>query len=93
MSIVDEAIEFLEQRSANLADRDFLPWVEKLGFAVRVGSQGAHRTVKHAGLSEFLGWSYNAGTNPIKRNYILKFRRILIERKDELNALLGESND
>lgn len=80
-----EVVERLRKSGSNIKCAEMRELLENLGFKVRDGRSGMHRTYSHPELKNFFGGSYDCGHKakmlPIYPQNILK---VLIEYKDEL---------
>lgn len=87
---VDEAIADLEARPNGFRCRDLVSLLQSLQFKVRDGSRGGHKIVSHPGLANWTGTNFNCGhssNDMIKSPYIKKIKGVLIEKRDELQAI------
>lgn len=92
---VQNAIDQLLQRKANLCCEDVKNLITELGFIVRDGKQGGHKIFTHPGVPSFLSGSFNCGhgKNPeIKPAYIGKIVQVLRQHHDELVAYLEKTS-
>jgi hypothetical protein len=62
-----------------------------LGFHVKDGSRGGHKTVTHPDLPDFYSTAYNCrgGNGVVDRNYLRTLIRVLKDNKDAIENFLG----
>lgn len=90
-SVVDDAIEELEQRKRSMRCRELVSTLEALGFDVRDGKLGGHKVYTHPHLEDFTSDSINCdhGRNPqVKPAYVAKVIRNLKQHKAALEEFL-----
>ena len=66
--------------------------LEELGFKVKDGSKGGHKTVTHAGLPGFISTGYNCkgGGGEVSRNYLGSLITVLRTYEDAIRSYLSE---
>ena len=90
MSIVDEAISFLQQRKKTCRASELRKVLESFGFRVKDRKKAGHKTVSHSGLTEFSGFGYSAGhgsDDQVKPGYICTVISALKIHRDDLEKI------
>ena len=88
---VDEALEVLEQNKRTMRCSAMEDLLVSLGFRVRDGKLGGHKTFSHPQLKFFFGSSYDCGHKTdgvLKLPYVLKVARVIKLHRDELEKLM-----
>lgn len=88
---VDEALEVLEQNKRTMRCSAMEDLLISLGFRVRDGKLGGHKTFSHPRLKGFFGGSYDCGHKAdgvLKLPYVLKVARVIKLHRDELEKLM-----
>ena len=94
----DEALRALEAGKAGsgLHCAEVRDLLTGLGFVVKDGKRGGHKTVTHPSLpsSDFISTGYNCqgGNGIVDRNYLGQLVRVVRSNKDTLKRLLGEDD-
>ena len=96
MSLIDDTIDELRAREASLRCHELKAFLEKLGYEIRDGKKGNHKTVTHPHIPAFFGSSFDCGhgKNPeINKRYVSNMRKLISQHKEELQVILGIKND
>jgi hypothetical protein len=89
--IIDDVLSVLDQKKRSLRCSEMGALLASLGFRVRDGKLGGHKTFSHPGLQGFSGGGYNCGHkagSEIKLPYVLKVASVIRLHRDELEKWL-----
>jgi hypothetical protein len=90
VSIVDDAIALLEQKTNSLRRSELTQAMESVGFIVQKCKKGGHRKVKHPRLAGFFGTRFDGGhgtDDQVKACYVRNMITVLKLYKDDLERL------
>jgi len=93
--IYDEVVAWLEASKATVRCSELTKRLRELGFRIRDGKKGGHKTFVHDGIPAFYSGSYDCGhgANPeIKPAYISNILRILRLHEAEIVKYLEEKD-
>ena len=93
---IDEILETLQARKANLRCDELSRLLESLGFVVERVKKGNHKKVKHHGLEGFPGSGFDCGhgRNPkVKPGYANKMKHLILDYRSEMEEYLEREND
>ncbi len=85
----DLAIKRLRQSKANITCQELVGLLEDLGYEVREGRRGNHRTFTHPELTDWTGGNFDCGHGrnpPILPVYIGKIIKLLEQHKVEIEG-------
>lgn len=85
----DSAIEKLRQSKTNITCDELVRILTKLGYEVREGKRGNHRTYTHPKLAHWTGGNFDCGHGrnpPVLPAYIGKILKILEQHQDEIEG-------
>lgn len=88
---VDEALNVLEQNKRTMRCSAMEGLLVSLGFRVRDGKLGGHKTFSQPNLKGFFGSGYDCGHKSdgvLKICYVLKVARVIKLYRDELEKLM-----
>jgi hypothetical protein len=91
VTAVQEALDVLTQNKKTIRCSEMQRLLVSLGFRVRDGRLGGHKTVSHPQLKGFYGSGYDCGHKAdgvLKVCYVLKVAGVLRQYKDELEKLM-----
>lgn len=89
----DAALGQLKVGSGNLRCSEVRDILHALGFTVRDGKKGGHKTFSHSSIHSFTGGNYNCGhgKNPqVGKAYIANIIDILERYSDEIKTYLSK---
>lgn len=91
--VFERVITELNNAGASMRCGDLTALLVSLGFSIKDGRKGGHKVFTHDHLASFSSGSYNCdhGRNPeIKKPYILKVKKTLMQHESEIRAHLKE---
>jgi hypothetical protein len=93
VTIIDEALAFLEQRKKSMRCSDLEQVLKSLGFEVGDCRRAGHKKIKHSGIAGFFGSSFDGGhkaDSEIKFCYVAGVIRLIKQYRVELEKLMEQ---